>query len=198
MPIKPALDTDAQLSSLEGSSPSSVMDAIPAAPALPDDDGTDDPDQVFDTLPPAMQAAFDARDLAALDAALATLSPEELRSHMDRCVRAASHVHDVVHACAHAHHAHECDAHAACYDAVGVRCTCVCDEWLLRGAMRARVRREPRGALVRRVAATGVGARASPAPATGARDDAGPDGRLGRERERDRFWSRPPPPPPPP
>ena len=46
-----------------------------------------DPDDVFDSLPQALQAAFDARDLARMDAALAALAPAERTYHMDRCVK---------------------------------------------------------------------------------------------------------------
>jgi hypothetical protein len=42
---------------------------------------------VFTTLPMAMQVAFEARDIAALDAALASLPPEEAEHHMDRCIK---------------------------------------------------------------------------------------------------------------
>lgn len=58
--------------------PPALQDAAP--PAL-------DPDEVFDTLPLSLQAAFDARDLAALDTALSELGSEERAHHMDRCVR---------------------------------------------------------------------------------------------------------------
>ena len=42
--------------------------------------------EVFSTLPLSMQVAFEARDIAALDAALAALPPEEAEIHMSRCV----------------------------------------------------------------------------------------------------------------
>lgn len=41
---------------------------------------------VFATLPMTMQVAFEARDIAALDAALAALPPAEAEVHMKRCV----------------------------------------------------------------------------------------------------------------
>ena len=46
-----------------------------------------DPDEVFDSLPSAMQVAFDARDLPALEAVLAAMAPQEKAYHMTRCVR---------------------------------------------------------------------------------------------------------------
>ena len=41
---------------------------------------------VFATLPISMQVAFEARDISALDAALAALPPAEAEHHMQRCV----------------------------------------------------------------------------------------------------------------
>lgn len=42
--------------------------------------------EVFALLPLSMQVAFEARDIAALDAALAALPPSEAEVHMSRCV----------------------------------------------------------------------------------------------------------------
>ena len=45
-----------------------------------------DPDEVLQSLPASMQAAFDALDVAALHAALAALPPAEASEYMRRCV----------------------------------------------------------------------------------------------------------------
>jgi serine/threonine protein kinase len=45
-----------------------------------------DPNQVFSSLPASLQAAFEARDIEALEEALAALPEAEAERHMDRCV----------------------------------------------------------------------------------------------------------------
>jgi cell division cycle protein 37 len=44
-----------------------------------------DPVEVFETLPESMQAAFESKDLQALQSALAALPPKDRAHHMKRC-----------------------------------------------------------------------------------------------------------------
>eukprot|EP00980_Cylindrotheca_fusiformis_P027105 scaffold18861_cov49-Cylindrotheca_fusiformis.AAC.1 len=63
----------------------STQGASAAAPPPPVGPGGLDPMEVWQSLPPLMQQAFEQQDMTMLEAALSHLSKDEAEYHMKRC-----------------------------------------------------------------------------------------------------------------